>query len=166
MSRLTIPQITKFTQDVETLFQNECRGYGTNVQLGDLLRSILVLIRKHHIRIDANYATLLVNALCIESLAKTLVPSYNILDASRPFLTGYKKICQDGQCHKSIIRLRVLRRFMPIIKCYKYFYDYFFFERLDRERRKSRGRVLDGVRGLGGLLVICATARSYCEQIN
>ena len=94
-------QCTKYKEDVNTLFKRECDGYGTNSQLGDLLRSMLVLICEHDFRIDANYSTLLANELCIEG--------------SRPYLTGHKNICQDEQCHRSII-LHMLRRFMAFTR--------------------------------------------------
>lgn len=78
-------------QDMSDLFGKYCRGYGTNVEVGDVLRGILGLIRKHKVRIDANYATLVMNALCIESLAQKVCPEYNVLDAAEPLLRSYFK---------------------------------------------------------------------------
>jgi hypothetical protein len=78
-----------FTKDMEVLFAERCNGYGTAVDVGDVLRGILGLIRKHHVRIDANYATLVVNCLCIQSLALQVCPGYNVLDAGEPLLSSY-----------------------------------------------------------------------------
>ena len=85
------------------LFDERCRGYGTNVDVGDVLRGVLGLIRIHHVRIDANYATLVVNVLCVESLARRVCPSYNVLDASKPLLQTYRKYFfeSDGVTPKS-----------------------------------------------------------------
>ena len=91
-----------FTNDVCLIFQERCKGYGTDVDVGDVLRGIMGLIRKHRVRIDANYATLVVNALCVESLARRVCPSYNVLDAARPMLQTYRRIAytKDGKSRK------------------------------------------------------------------
>ena len=65
-----------------------CRGFGTGTQLGDVLRATLELVRKHGVSIEANYMTLVVNALCLEGLARDLEPSYNVLDAAGPLLAA------------------------------------------------------------------------------
>lgn len=48
----------EFARDMVELFAERCRGYGTGVDVGHVLRGVLGLIRKHHVRIDANFATL------------------------------------------------------------------------------------------------------------
>ena len=87
-----------FAKEMDTLFAERCQGYGTNVDVGGVLRGVLALIRQHHIRIDANFATLVVNILCVESLASRVCPSYNVLDAAKPLLQTYRKMCfeDDG----------------------------------------------------------------------
>ena len=82
----------QFIQDIITLFSEICNGYGTNVQVGEVLRGVLQIVRKHHVRIDANYATLVVNVLCIESISKRVCPSYNTLDASKSLLRSYRHL--------------------------------------------------------------------------
>jgi hypothetical protein len=47
-----------FARDMVDLFEERCRGYGTNVDVGHVLRGVLGLVRKHRVRIDANFATL------------------------------------------------------------------------------------------------------------
>ena len=81
----------QFVQEMISLFAEKCRGYGTNVDVGEVLRRVLSLIRIHHVRIDANYATLVVNVLCVESLARRVCPSYNVLDAAKPLLQTYRR---------------------------------------------------------------------------
>jgi aarF domain-containing kinase len=87
-----------FVSEMSELFAEKCRGYGTNVDAGEVLRGILRLINAHHVRIDANFATLVINILCVESLARRVCPTYNVLDASRPLLQTYRKLCfqKDG----------------------------------------------------------------------
>lgn len=84
-----------FKEDMRALFDRCCKGYGTDVDVGEVLRGVLGLIRDHHIRIDTNYATLVVNVLCIESLARRVCPTYNALDASKPLLQQYRKLCYE-----------------------------------------------------------------------
>ena len=80
--------ITKisFRKDMKELFERDCRGYGTSVNIGVTLRGVLNLVRIHQISIDANYATLVMNCLCLDSLVQNLLPSYNILDGAKPLL--------------------------------------------------------------------------------
>jgi aarF domain-containing kinase len=75
-----------FRSDMKTLFLTACKGYGHNVDIGFALRGILNLVRIHQITIDANYATLVMNALCLDGMASSLLPTYNILDGAKPLL--------------------------------------------------------------------------------
>jgi len=77
------------------LFEERCRGYGTNVDVGYVLRGVLGLIRRHQVRIDANFATLVVNALCVQSLSEEVCPNYNLLDAAKPLLQSYRRLCYE-----------------------------------------------------------------------
>jgi hypothetical protein len=103
---LTDQMKEEFTRDMVALFSKLCRGYGTNVEIGVLLREILQLIRIHRVRIAANYATLVINVLCIESLATRVAPDYNLLDAARPLLESYDNICASngGSIQQSPVR--------------------------------------------------------------
>lgn len=66
-----------------------CRGYNTGVDIGVVLREVLARVRQFHVRVDVNYATLLINLLCLESIAGALLPSYNILDRAAPLLAPH-----------------------------------------------------------------------------
>lgn len=68
------------------VFNHKCRGYGTNVDIGEVLRDVLGIVRRYSLRVDVNYATLVINLLCIEGMATDLDPSYNLLDRARPLL--------------------------------------------------------------------------------
>ena len=79
----TLEQRKDFEDAMGEMFHVKCRGYGTGVDLGSVLRSVLKLVRIHQIRIDANYATLVMNALCLDGLATQLIPGYVVLDSSK-----------------------------------------------------------------------------------
>jgi predicted unusual protein kinase regulating ubiquinone biosynthesis (AarF/ABC1/UbiB family) len=91
-NKLSQKEREEFVADMQEMFAERCKGYGTQVDVGLVLRGILSLIRKHRVRIDANYATLAVNCLCVESLARRVCPDYNLLDAAKPLLRKYRSI--------------------------------------------------------------------------
>ena len=78
---------TAFSAAVKELFGRVCRGYGKKTDIGEVLRGVLSLCRDHKVSIDANYATLVMNALCLDGMAKALMPAYNVLDGARALLT-------------------------------------------------------------------------------
>ena len=43
------------------------------------------------VRIDVNYATLVMNALCLDGLAAAILPDYNVLDAAKPLLQTFRR---------------------------------------------------------------------------
>ena len=143
----------EFVVDMRELFKERCRGYGHNVDVGEVLRGVLNLVRKHQIRISANYATLVVNVLCIESMAKKLVPDYNVLDAGKPLLSSYRRLL----CYKPKSRTRrlIFKLWMPVAHMIKARNDKRFFKMLhDRmgvewrgERRRRRRRRLKKIVG-------------------
>lgn len=85
--------VAAFDADVAALFRDKCGGYGTGVDFGDVVRAILDLIRRHRVRIDANYATLVINALCLDGMARDLYPSYSVLDGAKPLLEAHRRLC-------------------------------------------------------------------------
>lgn len=80
-----------FSSSLEAFFSSQCRGYGTDIDLATVLRGVLGLVREHGVRIDVNYATLVMNALCLDGLAKAVLPHYNIMDAAAPLLRAHAR---------------------------------------------------------------------------
>ena len=81
-----------FSDDMHALFLERCKGYGTGVHFGDVLRGVLNLVRRHRVALDANYMTLVMNVLCLEGMAGALLPDYNVLDAARPLLATHRRL--------------------------------------------------------------------------
>lgn len=102
-----------FQRDMSELFSKVCRGYHHNTDIGEVLRGVLNLCRSHKIRIDANYATLVMNVLCLDGMAKALMPDYNILDGAKVLL----------QLNKFATRLPILRVFLPLANFLKNRHD-------------------------------------------
>jgi predicted unusual protein kinase regulating ubiquinone biosynthesis (AarF/ABC1/UbiB family) len=120
-----------FRRGMKELFANECRGYGHNVNIGRALRGILNLVRLNKITIDANYATLVMNCLCLDSLAASLSPTYNILDGAKPLLR-FHRAC------KRIPGARIfLRAAIPVARWLKRQSDKLFLARLQRKQKSA-----------------------------
>lgn len=105
-----------FENAMQKLFNEQCRGYDTGVDLGVVLRSVLQLVRIHQIRIDANYATLVMNALCLDGLASQLIPGYRVLDGAKALL-NFHSICKRTPFR---IGLSVFYTTLPIARYFKH----------------------------------------------
>jgi len=128
-----------FRRDMATLFAERCRGYRTGTDLGDVLRGILGLIRTYRIRIDANYATLVVNTLCLHGMASKFVPSYNVLDASEALFTPFKRFYMNGPT--SPFMRRLFKIYAPLLQRKKNVEDRKFFRKLRRQKTKMLRRM-------------------------
>ena len=120
-SQLSDEEQMAFADDMDEFFQQNCRGYGTNVSAGEVLRGVLGLIRKHKVRIDANYATLVVNCLCIEGLAQRVCPSYNLVDAAKPLLQAYQGLCYNKKDGALVTNPSSVSFFSFYVSCFPIF---------------------------------------------
>lgn len=122
-----------FLADMDMLFKERCHGYGSNVDVGHVLRGVLGLVRKHKVLIDANYATLVVNCLCVEGMGQRVCPSYNLLDAAKPLLESYKSLCfnKDGSQNEnpSMMQKNIFHLSIPFAYFKKSLSDAVFFAR-------------------------------------
>lgn len=97
--QMTQAQVHAFDADVAALFVDRCGGYGTHVDFGHVVRGVLELVRKHKVRVDANYATLIINALCLDGLAHDFYPTYSVLDGAKPLLQIHRRLVSTrGRC--------------------------------------------------------------------
>eukprot|EP01040_Poterioochromonas_malhamensis_P004695 gene4695-5031_t len=81
-----------FRHDMINVFKRVAKGYGTDVSLGLVLREVLNLLRHYHITVEANYATLLMNVLCLDGMAHSILPTYNLLDGAKILLQFHRKM--------------------------------------------------------------------------
>lgn len=116
-----------FTADMVEFFDRSCRGYGTDVDLGETLRGILALCRIHKVTVSANYATLIMNVLCLDGMASSLLPTYNLLDGAQMFLTFYR-FCARKKC------LPLVKVMVPLARRLKALSDKKFLKKEKRER--------------------------------
>mmetsp|Transcript_30095 Transcript_30095/g.45873 ORF Transcript_30095/g.45873 Transcript_30095/m.45873 type:complete len:699 (-) Transcript_30095:185-2281(-) len=139
-STLSSSEEEDFIKDMDLLFKERCRGYGSNVDVGHVLRGVLGLVRKHKVLIDANYATLVVNVLCVEGMSQRVCPNYNLLDAAKPFLESYKGLCykKDGSINESSSKVQkcIFRITMPLAYFKKSLSDAVFFARQGKNNKR------------------------------
>lgn len=127
---VTPEQMNAFAEDMHSLFLERCRGYGTGVKFGEVLRGVLALVRKHHVSIEANYMTLVMNVLCLEGMATALLPDYNVLDAARPLLVTHRLLPRP-----------LFKVAMPLVQRFKRLRDSVFMLRQGGDARSSRSAV-------------------------
>lgn len=126
----------RFVRDVQLLFARTCRGYGTGTQVGEVLRATLALVRRHGVRVDANYATLILNILCLDGLAQGLVPEYNVVDGAHALLAFHDRVKRlPGGA-------RAARLLLPLGQALKARQDRRFFRRLLRAQRREEEDLL------------------------
>lgn len=85
-----------FTCYLSDLFAAKCRGYGTGVVVGEVLQGVLEGLRRYRVRVDAEYATSVVNLLCVESIAASLDPDFNLLDESEFLLKAHSLLGREA----------------------------------------------------------------------
>jgi aarF domain-containing kinase len=59
----------------------------SKVQVTDILQFVLSAVRKHHIKIDGDFANVVVSILLLEGIGRQLDPEADLLHAAIPFLT-------------------------------------------------------------------------------
>jgi len=78
-----------FVADVCAMCDEKCKGYGTELDMGVVIREMMQLMYRHSVPIG-NYATLIANMLCLEGMARELEPRFNVLDVAYPLLRGHQ----------------------------------------------------------------------------
>lgn len=87
---------TAFTEDVRAMCAEKCRGYGTGLDIGVVIRDMMQLMYRHNVPIDGNYATLIANMLCLEGMARELEPRFSVVDVAYPLLRAHQLLGDRG----------------------------------------------------------------------
>jgi len=163
---LSKKKIELFQQDMIELFAERCKGYGTDVNVGNVLRGVLTLIRDHRVCIDANYATLVVNALNLEGMARRICPDYNIIDMSRPLLGSYFKLCASGRSPKRKFGQLVFKTILPFQYVKKVVSDEIFFRRRQSMRIAIRRTVSLALKVSFSAVAFAAALQSFNNNVS
>jgi predicted unusual protein kinase regulating ubiquinone biosynthesis (AarF/ABC1/UbiB family) len=76
----------KYRKDLEEMFQIVKRKELKDIKGLEVLNGMLRVIRKHRMKLDGEFATLLTNMLALEGIAKRLDPEINIMRCAVPYL--------------------------------------------------------------------------------
>ncbi|CAN0181351.1 unnamed protein product [Ectocarpus sp. 6 AP-2014] len=130
-----------FLAEMDSVFKEKCRGYHTaipaplvcfsqNVDVGNILRGVLTCVRRHSVRVDVEYATLILNILCLDGMSKVLLPTYNILDGAQSLLEAQK-------VGRRLVGGFGVKTILPLARALKWRQDRKFLRKLNRDAKKA-----------------------------
>ncbi|CAM9525132.1 unnamed protein product [Ectocarpus fasciculatus] len=119
-----------FLAEMDSVFKERCRGYHTNVDVGDILRGVLTCVRRHSVRVDVEYATLILNILCLDGMSKVLLPTYNILDGAQSLLEAHR-------VGRRFVGGLGVKTILPLARALKWRQDRKFLRKLKRDAKKA-----------------------------
>eukprot|EP00903_Cladosiphon_okamuranus_P010218 g9677.t1 len=122
-----------FLAEMDQVFKERCRGYHTDVDVGNILRGVLTCVRRHSVRVDVEYATLILNILCLDSMGKVLLPTYNILDGAQSLLEVHK-------VGRKLVGGFGVKAILPLARAFKWRQDRKFLRNLKRETAAAAKR--------------------------
>jgi len=76
----------EFKEEMGELFDKVASQKLSEIDVGLLMNNVLALVQKYKIRIESNFATLVMGTIILEGLGKQLDPDLDILTASIPYL--------------------------------------------------------------------------------
>ncbi|KAL5904729.1 hypothetical protein ACKVWC_009167 [Pyricularia oryzae] len=57
-----------------------------NVKIGDILQSVLSMVRTHHVRVEGDFVNVVISILLLEGIGRSLNPDLDLLSSSLPIL--------------------------------------------------------------------------------
>ncbi|CAD8061238.1 unnamed protein product [Paramecium sonneborni] len=82
----------KFMKEMQDLFTNVCQVPLAQMNIGQVLRSMLEILRANGMSIEGHFAALLTNMIVLEGLAKALDPDLNIVAKAASFIIHIRTI--------------------------------------------------------------------------
>lgn len=84
------PDPEAFVRDMEVLAASEMDiNSESGIDLDRVIKAVLVLARRHQVRVHSNYASLLLGVCIVVGFATGLDPNVNLMDAAIPSLLTY-----------------------------------------------------------------------------
>lgn len=75
-----------FRKDMSILIDNVLRTPLKQLEVGIILRNVLDLGKKYHIKIESNFTTLALGTIIIEGMGRQLDPDFDFVNAAKPYL--------------------------------------------------------------------------------
>jgi predicted unusual protein kinase regulating ubiquinone biosynthesis (AarF/ABC1/UbiB family) len=75
-----------FQKEMSILINNVLKTPLKQLEVGLILRNVLDLGKKYHIKIESNFTTLALGTIIIEGIGRQLDPDFDFVNAARPYL--------------------------------------------------------------------------------
>ncbi|KYR01542.1 putative protein serine/threonine kinase [Tieghemostelium lacteum] len=85
-AQCTEQEMYEFKEKLGHIFNAVQNSKISEVHIGHLMGDVLSLVREYHVKIESNFATLVMGTIILEGLGKQLDPNLSLLKAAIPFL--------------------------------------------------------------------------------
>lgn len=85
-AQCTEEQREHFKEEMGKIFDAVMNKRLEDVRVGQLMNNVLTTVRKHYVKIESNFATLVMGTIVLEGLGKQLDPSLNLLKQAVPYI--------------------------------------------------------------------------------
>jgi predicted unusual protein kinase regulating ubiquinone biosynthesis (AarF/ABC1/UbiB family) len=75
-----------FRKEMSVLIDNVLRTPLKQIEVGLVLRNVLDLGKKYHIKMESNFTTLALGTIIIEGIGRQLDPNFDFVNAAKPYL--------------------------------------------------------------------------------
>jgi predicted unusual protein kinase regulating ubiquinone biosynthesis (AarF/ABC1/UbiB family) len=75
-----------FRQEMSILIENVLKTPLKQLEVGLVLRNVLDLGKKYHIKMESNFTTIALGTIIIEGMGRQLDPDFDFVNAARPYL--------------------------------------------------------------------------------
>jgi len=75
-----------FRKEMSVLINNVLRTPLKQIEVGLVLRNVLDLGKKYHIKMESNFTTLALGTIIIEGIGRQLDPNFDFVNAAKPYL--------------------------------------------------------------------------------
>jgi ubiquinone biosynthesis protein len=75
-----------FRKEMSVLIENVLQTPLKQLEVGLVLRNVLDLGKKYHIKVESNFTTLALGTIIIEGIGRQLDPDFDFVNAARPYL--------------------------------------------------------------------------------
>lgn len=77
-------------QDLVTTIKKQTFSLGS-ISIGNLLNEMLLMVRQHHVKMEADFVSIVVAIFLLEGIGRQLDPNLDLFESSIPLLTQYYK---------------------------------------------------------------------------
>lgn len=81
----------KFAEEMDKIFTEIRNKKMSEIEVGVFISQVLNVVRKYRVKIESNFATLIIATVILEGIGRQLDPEINILDESIPILAWSDK---------------------------------------------------------------------------